>query len=192
MYKSANIHKRAEGCHPSTVERQASRRANGAALDPATEAANAPATRHATPPAPLERHRQRRAAPADGTRPAPCPASPARPRPRPMGDRTARAGGPSGTVIGGVARTRGAGSARERERFAVGDVVRNASGRGVWGKGTVLAVIPPDVYPWVWCKRRGLPLVFGRRCGPEFYERYIVRGDDGALHTPRRVAGVRP
>lgn len=109
-----------------------------------------------------------------------------------MGDRTARAGGPSGTVIGGVARTRGAGSARERERFAVGDVVRNASGRGVWGKGTVLAVIPPDVYPWVWCKRRGLPLVFGRRCGPEFYERYIVRGDDGALHTPRRVAGVRP
>ncbi len=192
MYKSANINKRAEGCHPSTVERQASRRANGAALDPATEAANAPATRHATPPAPLERHRQRRAAPADGTRPAPCPASPARPRPRPMGDRTARAGGPSGTVIGGVARTRGAGSARERERFAVGDVVRNASGRGVWGKGTVLAVIPPDVYPWVWCKRRGLPLVFGRRCGPEFYERYIVRGDDGALHTPRRVAGVRP
>lgn len=192
MYKSANINKWAEGCHPSTVERQASRRANGAALDPATEAANAPATRHATPPAPLERHRQRRAAPADGTRPAPCPASPARPRPRPMGDRTARAGGPSGTVIGGVARTRGAGSARERERFAVGDVVRNASGRGVWGKGTVLAVIPPDVYPWVWCKRRGLPLVFGRRCGPEFYERYIVRGDDGALHTPRRVAGVRP
>lgn len=192
MYKSANIHKWAEGCHPSTVERQASRRANGAALDPATEAANAPATRHATPPAPLERHRQRRAAPADGTRPAPCPASPARPRPRPMGDRTARAGGPCGTVIGGVARTRGAGSARERERFAVGDVVRNASGRGVWGKGTVLAVIPPDVYPWVWCKRRGLPLVFGRRCGPEFYERYIVRGDDGALHTPRRVAGVRP
>lgn len=192
MYKSANINKRAEGCHPSTVERQASRRANGAALDPATEAANAPATRHAAPPAPLERHRQRRAAPADGTRPAPCPASPARPRPRPMGDRTARAGGPSGTVIGGVARTRGAGSARERERFAVGDVVRNASGRGVWGKGTVLAVIPPDVYPWVWCKRRGLPMVFGRRCGPEFYERYIVRGDDGALHTPRRVARVRP
>lgn len=192
MYKSANIHKRAEGCHPSTVERQASRRANGAALDPATEAANAPATRNAASPAPLERHRQRRAAPADGTRPAPCPASPARPRPRPMGDRTARAGGPSGTVIGGVARTRGAGSARGRERFAVGDVVRNASGRGVWGKGTVLAVIPPDVYPWVWCKRRGLPLVFGRRCGPEFYERYIVRGDDGALHTPRRVAGVRP
>lgn len=192
MYKSANIHKRAEGCHPSTVERQASRRANGAALDPATEAANAPATRHAAPPALLERHRQRRAATADGTCPAPCPACPARPRPRPMGDRTARAGGASGTVIGGVARTRGAGSARERERFAVGDVVRNASGRGVWGKGTVLAVIPPDVYPWVWCKRRGLPLVFGRRCEPQFYERYIVRGDDGALHTPRRVAGVRP
>lgn len=192
MYKSANIHKMAEGCHPSTVERQASRRANGAAIAPATEAANAPATRHAAPPAPLERHRQRRAATATAPdRPA-SPASPARPRPRPMGDMTARAGGPSGTVIGGVARTRGAGSARERERFAVGDVVRNASGRGVWGKGTVLAVIPPDVYPWVWCKRRGLPLVFGRMCEPQFYERYIVRGDDGALHTPRRVAGVRP
>lgn len=194
MYKSANIHKRAEGCHPSTVERQASRRANGAALDPATEAANAPATRHAAPPRtppPATRRPRRRHTP--GTLPGqPCPASPARPRPRPMGDRTARAGGASGTVIGGVARTRGAGSARERERFAVGDVVRNASGRGVWGKGTVLAVIPPDVYPWVWCKRRGLPLVFGRRCGPEFYERYIVRGDDGALHTPRRVARVRP
>lgn len=192
MYKSANIHKRAEGCHPSTVERQASRRANGAALDRLTEAANAPATRHATPPAPLERRRRATAAtPRRIDPPGPASPAPASPPP-PVGDRTARAGGPSGTVIWGVARTRGAGSARERERFAVGDVVRNASGRGVWGKGTVLAVIPPDVYPWVWCKRRGLPLVFGRRCEPQFYERYIVRGDDGALHTPRRVAGVRP
>ena len=190
MYKSANNHKRAEGCHPSTVERQASRRANGAALDRLTGAANAPATRHDAPPAPLDRHRQRRAATATSpARPA-CPASPARPRPRPMGDRTACAGVGGGTLIGGVARTRGAGSARERERFAVGDVVRNASGRGVWGKGTVVAVVPPDVYPWVWCKRHGLPLVFGRRCEPQFYERYVVRGDDGALHTPRRVVGV--
>ena len=194
MYKSANNQNRAKGSKPSTVARQAARRANGAALDRLTEAANAQATRHATPPAPLERRRRATAATPrriDPPRPAcPAPASP----PPPVGDRTARARGADGTLIGGVARTRGAGSSGSRSRFAVGDEVLNASGRGVWGKGTVVAVVPPDVAPWFWCKRHGLPLVFGRRCEPQFYERYIVRGDDGALHTPRRVlpaGGVR-
>lgn len=188
MYKSANNAKRAEGCHPSTVERQASRRANGAALDRLTTPPKAPKpTRHA-PRAPLERPSRAPAAPRAGSASPARPASPGQPPPRLWGNRTARARGPSGTVIGGVARTRGNISPAARQRVSVGDEVTNASGRGVWGKGTVVAVVPPDVAPWFWCKRRGLPLVFGRKCAPQFYERYIVLGDDGELHTPRRVA----
>lgn len=103
-----------------------------------------------------------------------------------MGDMDTRRGGGSGTLIGGVTRTRGLDSSR----LCVGDVVWNVSGRGVWGFGTIVAVIPADVKPRYWCRRRGLPLVFGRRCARVPWERYIVRGDDGSLHTPRHVLPV--
>lgn len=100
-----------------------------------------------------------------------------------VGDMDARRGGGSGTLIGGVTRTRGLDSPSLR----VGDVVWNASGRGVWGFGAIVAVIPAYVHPRYWCRCHGLPLVFGRRSSRVAWERYVVRGDDGALHTPRHV-----
>ena len=190
MYKSANKAERAEGCKPSTVERQASRRANGAALVRSTTPPKAPKPTRRAPRATLDRASRANAAPRAGSASPARPALPGQPPPRLWGNRTARAGGPSGTVIGGVARTRGDLSSASRRGVRVGDEVTNESGRGVWGKGTVVAVVPPDVAPWFWCKRRGLPLVFGRKCAPQFCERYIVLGDDGELHTPRRVAPV--
>lgn len=66
-------------------------------------------------------------------------------------------------------------------------VVRNASGRGVWGKGIVVGVVPCGVNPRWYCRRHGLPNVFGRNSEAVWRERYVVMGADGRLHVPRQV-----
>ena len=71
--------------------------------------------------------------------------------------------------------------------FGIGSRVRNASGRGVWGFGSIVGVIPAGTRPRWYCRRHGLPLVFGERCAPVWRDRYIVLGDDGRLHSPRNV-----
>ena len=191
MSKLQNNPKRAKGRKPSTVGRQAAPRANGAALG----AFAAPSRRRSkAPPPPAPRldaaARRPSTAPAAPDRPARPPAARHAPPP-PMGEQATRAGGPGGTLIGGVARTRGGFSPASSARVRPGDLVRNASGRGVWGKGTVIAVVPPDVFPWHWCRRHKIPQVFRRDCAPSFSERYVVRGDDGELHAPGRVEVVR-
>lgn len=187
MSKCANMAIWAEGCHPSTDDRQPRKRGN--------ERPQHPRKPQQTTHDPAHNAPRRRSKPAPATPPPPEPGarrglpsgSTPRPRPRGMGDMATRAGVAGGTVIEGVARTRGDIFPGRRERLAVGDEVVNVSGRGVWGFGTIVGVVPPDVWPRVWCKRHGLPLVFTARSGPAFFERYIVRGDDGELHTPRRV-----
>ncbi len=184
MYKSANNQNRAKGSKPSTVARQAARRANGAALDRLTEPPQAPSDATDAPRAPRDRAERRRDAPAADARRA----RPARPAPAEgvgCGGIGQRARGRAMEQSSGVSRGHAAISRQRRVR--AGDVVWNASGRGVWGKGTVVAVVPTDVCPWYWCKRHKVPLVFRRDCGPSMEERYVVRGDDGELHTPRRV-----
>lgn len=99
------------------------------------------------------------------------------------------AGGYGGRGAGWPGR---AGNARGPQRqtqsgFGIGSRVRNASGRGVWGLGTIVAVIPCGVNPRWFCRRHKLPIVFGRRCEVVLRERYIVLGDDGRHHIPMRV-----
>lgn len=69
----------------------------------------------------------------------------------------------------------------------IGSVVFNDSGRGVWGQGEVVAVIPAGVSPYYFCKRNGLRQLFRRDTCSLCYPRFIVLGDDGALHAPERV-----
>ena len=102
------------------------------------------------------------------------------------------AGGDGGRGAGGPGR---AGNARgphgqTQSGFGLGSRVRNASGQGVWGLGTIVAVIPCGVNPRWFCRRHKLPVVFGRRCDVVWRERYIVLGDDGRYHIPRRVEEV--
>lgn len=69
-----------------------------------------------------------------------------------------------------------------------GAVVRNASGRGVWGSGTVVAVVPPNVSPYFFCRRNGIPQMFRPETCSIPAPRYIVMGDDERLHAPERVS----
>lgn len=95
-------------------------------------------------------------------------------------------GGRRGNARGGVAHAQ-TGSAG----IVVGDVVENASGRGVWGKGVVVGVIPTGVSPRYFCGRHGFPVgLFRWRTEVVNEPRYIVRGEDGRLHAPRRVRRV--
>lgn len=98
-------------------------------------------------------------------------------------------GGYGGRRVGGAGRAGNArGSlAQTRSGFRVGARVRNVSGRGVWGFGTIATVIPANVSPRWFCRRYRLPLVFGKRCATLTCTRYIVLGDDGRYHTPRKV-----
>lgn len=110
------------------------------------------------------------------------PCRPPRPAPAGYGGQRASERGRQGTARGGGRQTRsGLG------RIRVGSVVVNASGRGVWGKGTVVGVIPSGVNPRYYCRRRGWPNVFGKRCDVVWRERYVVMGDDGRRHIPRQV-----
>ena len=108
-----------------------------------------------------------------------------------MGESDACAGVGAGTHIGGGTRGRGASSRTSASstalRLRVGLRVRNASGRGVWGFGSIVGVIPAGTRPRWYCRRHGLPLVFGERCAPVWRDRCIVLGDDGRLHSPRNV-----
>lgn len=69
----------------------------------------------------------------------------------------------------------------------IGSVVSNASGRGVWGQGEVVAVIPAGVSPYYFCKQNGLRQLFRKDTCVLWTPRFIVRGDDGKLHAPERV-----
>ena len=105
-----------------------------------------------------------------------------RPAPGGYGGKRQRRPGRPGTARGPLGQTQG--------RFVVGDRVRNASGRGVWGLGTIVAVIPSGENPRWFCIRNCLPILFGRRSEAMWCERYIVLGDDGCHHVPRKVKGV--
>lgn len=69
----------------------------------------------------------------------------------------------------------------------IGSVVFNESGRGVWGQGEVVAVIPAGVSPYYFCKQNGLRQLFRKDTCVLWTPRFIVRGDDGKLHAPERV-----
>lgn len=69
----------------------------------------------------------------------------------------------------------------------IGSVVFNESGRGVWGQGEVVAVIPAGVSPYYFCKQNGLRQLFRKDTCVLWSPRFIVRGDDGKLHAPERV-----
>lgn len=69
----------------------------------------------------------------------------------------------------------------------IGSVVLNESGRGVWGQGEVVAVIPAGVSPYYFCKQNGLRQLFRKDTCVLWTPRFIVRGDDGKLHAPERV-----
>lgn len=69
----------------------------------------------------------------------------------------------------------------------IGSVVLNESGRGVWGQGEVVAVIPAGVSPYYFCKQNGLRQLFRKDTCVLWSPRFIVRGDDGKLHAPERV-----
>ena len=104
----------------------------------------------------------------------------------------AAGGGPGGGY--GGQRSRGAGAewnargplAQTQSGFCVGDRVVNASGRGAWGVGTIVAIIPAGVNPRWWCRRNGWPLMFGR-CETVHRPRYVVRDDRGKLVVPRNI-----
>lgn len=81
------------------------------------------------------------------------------------------------------------GGTQTRRSFAVGDKVRRV-GAGVWGIGTIVGIIPMNVNPRWYCRRHGLPIVFGARSESAMYARYIVACDDGRYHTPRNVEAV--
>ena len=95
-------------------------------------------------------------------------------------------GGQGGGERGRRGTERGGGR-QTRSGVVIGSVVRNVSGRGVWGKGTVVGVVPGGVNPRWYCRRHGLPNVFGRRSEAVWRERYVVMGADGRLHIPREV-----
>lgn len=105
-------------------------------------------------------------------------------------DRAGRAGygGLAGRVAAGPRNARGP-LAQTQSGFGVGDRVVNASGRGAWGVGTIVAVIPAGVNPRWWCRRNGWPLMFGR-CETVHRPRYVVRDDRGKLVVPRKVERV--
>ena len=69
-----------------------------------------------------------------------------------------------------------------------GALVNNESGRGVWGSGTVVAVVPAGVSPYFFCRRNGIPQMFRPETCAVPAPRYIVMGDDGRLHAPERVS----
>lgn len=179
----------AEGCYPSRMPATPRKRSNERRQHPGNTPENA--SNRTKTPAPLDDSPRRRPRTPGPRKPRPAANSASRtPAPAPaMGDKRTRTGVAGGTVIGGVARTRGDISST-RAPLRVGDKVRNTSGRGVWGFGSIVAVIPHDVWPRAWCKRHGLPLVFSAESSPQFYERYIVRGDDGRLHTPMHVERI--
>lgn len=85
----------------------------------------------------------------------------------------------------------GALTQRERSKAQsqslIGSVVLNESGRGVWGQGEVVAVIPAGVSPYYFCKQNGLRQLFRKDTCVLWSPRFIVRGDDGKLHAPERV-----
>lgn len=162
----------AEGCKPSrtpSTPRETPR--PPAAKSPATPT---PARADAPPP------------PADlpGTLPPPAGG---------VGKMDAGAGVGAGTLIGGVAQGRGPSSptssptSSASRRLRVGMRVRNASGRGVWGFGSIVGVVPAGTHPRWYCRRHSLPMVFGERCAPVWRDRCIVLGDDGRYHSPRNV-----
>lgn len=159
----------AEGCKPSRTTSTPRETPRHHEKSPATPT---PARADATPP------------PVDlpGTLPPPAGG---------MGESDAGAGVGAGTHIGGGTRGRGASSLTTASstdlRLRVGLRVRNASGRGVWGFGSIVGVIPAGTRPRWYCRRHGLPLVFGERCAPVWRDRCIVLGDDGRLHSPRNV-----
>ena len=96
--------------------------------------------------------------------------------------------GGSGLGVGGSAASIAAsrGTARGAHACSFVVMVRNL-GRGVWGFGSIVGVIPAGTRPRWYCRRHGLPLVFGERCAPVWRDRCIVLGDDGRLHSPRNV-----
>lgn len=94
-------------------------------------------------------------------------------------------GGLAGRAAAGPRNARGP-LAQTQSGFGVGDRVVNASGRGAWGVGTIVAVIPAGVNPRWWCRRNGWPLMFGR-CETVHRPRYVVRDDRGKLVVPRNI-----
>lgn len=186
----------AEGCKPSHTSNTPGEHTQQApkALDPSpirdTKTPRPPAT---TPPDHEADSRDRSAPPKSAT-PTPCT------RPRGMGDRARRAGVGDGTLIGGPTQGRGSSSqtssysrfglASRSPRLAVGVRVRNASGRGVWGLGTIVGVVPAGVNPRWFCRRNNLPLLFRDRSVALWHDRYVVLGDDGRHHAPKNVEEV--
>ena len=76
---------------------------------------------------------------------------------------------------------------KAQSQSLIGSVVLNESGRGVWGQGEVVAVIPAGVSPYYFCKQNGLRQLFRKDTCVLWTPRFIVRGDDGKLHAPERV-----
>jgi hypothetical protein len=76
---------------------------------------------------------------------------------------------------------------KAQSQSLIGSVVFNESGRGVWGRGEVVAVIPAGVTPYYFCKHNGLRQLFRKDTCVLWSPRLIVRGDDGKLHAPERV-----
>ena len=158
----------AEGCKPSRTTSTPRDTPRHPARSPATQT---PAPADATPP------------PVDlpGTLPPPAGG---------MGESDAGAGVGAGTHIGGGTQGRGHVSRNDGMSdvsLRVGMRVRNASGRGVWGFGSIKAVIPAGVSPHWYCKRHDLPMLFGKGVRRVWRDRCIVLGDDGRLHSPRNV-----
>lgn len=159
----------AEGCKPSRTHSTPRETPRPPAKSPATPT---PARADAPPP------------PDDlpGTLPPPAGG---------MGESDACAGVGAGTHIGGGTRGRGSSSRTSASstalRLLVGLRVRNASGRGVWGFGSIKAVIPAGVSPHWYCKRHDLPMLFGKGVRRVWRDRCIVIGDDGRLHSPMNV-----
>lgn len=105
-------------------------------------------------------------------------------------ERTARRGGVGGKPppqAEGRPPARGPLAQRPSPQSLVGCEVFNASGRGVWGRGEVVAVIPAGVSPYYFCRRFGLRQLFRRDTCAICSPRFIVKGDDGELHAPERV-----
>ena len=97
-------------------------------------------------------------------------------------------GGQRGVVGGGAEKARGP-LTQTQSGFILGDRVRNES-VGVWGIGTIVGIIPADVNPRWYCRHKGYPMVFDRRSERVGRERYIVFGDDGRHHVPRKIERV--
>ena len=109
---------------------------------------------------------------------------PTQPHPATMGDTATERAGGGEAHIGGVPNAQTARLCSRRPR--VGDRVVNASGRGKWLVGVIVAVIPPGVSPAAWCSRRNLHGLFRRTTAPAIGERYVVSSGD-RLFTPEKV-----